>query len=430
MGECMGSINKLRLLHQVRKNQWLKTSELEELQAKKLRAIIKHAYENTEFYHRKFQDAGIRPDDIKTLEDLRKVPFTTKSELKKYSLGPMLANGVNLKKCRVVPTSGSTGTPLKVAYDEAADDFSRVVNLRSMMENGLRFRDKWVNIGDARTAGNPRWFQKFGFFNLITLNLFSEIKEQIDTLIHLKPDVIIGYPSQLNLISWYVRKYSIKQIQPRIIFSTAELLNDKTREFINSVFNLQVVDLFGCIEVNRTAWECCEHKGYHLDIDAVATEFIRDGNPVSKGDSGELVYTSLYNYAMPLIRYKIGDIGVESDETCPCGRGLPLMKGIEGRKDDVICLPSGRDISPITLALVMKHSENIIEYQIIQDTFDRISLYLVISEGFTDRDIEKLRSNIQMALNNEVSVEIKIQDKIKTGSNGKIRSVISMIKRS
>ena len=113
----LGSINKLMLLHQVRKNQWLKPSELEELQNKKLRSMVKHAYENTEFYHNKFKNAGIHPDDIRTLNDLKRIPFTTKEEVREHNLGSILAKGVNLDSCRVIPTSGSTGKPLKAVYD-------------------------------------------------------------------------------------------------------------------------------------------------------------------------------------------------------------------------------------------------------------------------------------------------------------------------
>ena len=110
----MGAVNAFRLLLQARRNQWLKPAELEELQARRLRAMIKHAYDNTEFYHRKFKDAGIRPEDIRTGDDLKKVPFTTKSEVREHSTGSMLARGVDLRKCIVTETSGSTGIPTKV----------------------------------------------------------------------------------------------------------------------------------------------------------------------------------------------------------------------------------------------------------------------------------------------------------------------------
>jgi len=423
----MGSINKLMLLHQLRKTQWLKPSELEELQNKRLKAIVKHAYQNTEFYHRKFKDAGITSEDIRTVDDLNKIPFTTKQEVREFSLDSILAKNVDLNTCKIIPTSGSTGKPLKAVYDIAANDFSKAVNLRSMMENGLRVRDKWVNIGDTRTAPSSSWFQKLGVFNLQTLNLFDNVDDQINALIKINPDTIIGYPSQLKLISHYIKTNSIESINPKNVFTTAELLDPNTRELINSAFEVELVDLFGCIEVNRTAWECPEHCGYHLDIDSVITEFIQDGENVSAGEKGNIVYTCLYNYAMPLIRYEVGDVGVPTDELCSCGRGLPLMKSVEGRCDDFVVLPSGKMISPIILALVMKHSHGILEYQIVQEKIDQIVISIIISAGVEDKFIDDVRTKIFNFLNNEISVEIRIVDQLKRGSTGKIRSVISKV---
>lgn len=422
----MGTINTLKLLYQVRKNQWLKPAELKKLQEKKLGVMIRYAYENTKFYHDKFKSVHIRPEDIKTVDELGKIPFTTKEELRKFGLDHILANNINLNMCRLIPTSGSTGTPLKVVYDRRADEYSKVINLRSMMENGLKIRDKWVNIGDTRTIRKQTMVQKLGFFNIITLNIFDSIEDQINTLIKIRPDVIVGYPSQLNLIVKYIEKYSINEIIPKVVFTTSELLDQKTRKLIDSVFDIKLIDLFGCIEVNRTAWECSEHCGYHLDIDSVTTEFVDDyGDCVSCGERGNIAYTSLYNFAMPLIRYKVGDIGVPSDEYCTCGRSLPMMKSVEGRSDDFILLPSGRTISPIALALVMKHSDGIIEYQFVQETLHKMSLYLVPSGEI--KDIEKLEMSINNILGNDITIDIKIIDKLERNKSGKIRSVISKV---
>lgn len=423
----MGSLNKFRLLHQARKNQWLKPSELEELQNKKLRSIVMHAYYNTEFYHRKFKDAGIRPEDIRTIDDLRKIPFTTKQEVREQSLGTILAKNVELNKCKIIPTSGSTGKPLKAVYDVPADDFSKAINLRSMMENGLKIRDKWVNIGDTRTANNPSWFQKLGVFNLQTLSIFDNIEDQVNALIKIDPDTIVGYPSQLKLISLYIENNSLKQTDPKNIFTTAEMLDSNTRELINSSFDVELVDLFGCIEVNRTGWECSEHCGYHLDVDSVITEFVQDGENISAGENGNIVYTCLYNYAMPLIRYEVGDVGIPTGEMCSCGRSLPLMKSVEGRCDDFIILPSGKLISPRVLSLLIKQTEEILEYQIVQEKSDEMSINIVASQNITSDKLEQIKLEAQEYLKNEVLVKVKLTDRIKRGSTGKLRSIISNI---
>ncbi len=424
----MGAVNAFRLLVQARKNQWLKPSELEELQAKRLRAIVKHAYENTIYYHRIFKESEITPDDIRSSEDLKKIPVTTKDDVRKYGLTEMTTRGLNLNRCRIVPTSGSSGTPMRIVYNQNADDFSKAINLRSMVENGLRLTDPMVNLGDMRTAKKPSWFQKLGILNLQTIDIFDNVDKEVDDLLKIKPKSMIGYASQLRLLSEYKLRYDLKELQPNTIFSTAEILDPDTRRIINSAFDLKVIDLFGCIEVNRTAWECQEHCGYHMDVDSVVMELLDDGESVSAGEHGEVVYTSLYNYAMPLIRYQVGDVATPTDETCPCGRGLPLLKSVEGRKDDFIQLPGGKTISPMTMHLIVKHTPEIVECQIVQESLDKISVSLVVTDKFTNVHSQRLIQEINRALNNEVSVDIRVVDAIQRGPNGKMRMVISKVK--
>ena len=424
----MGAVNAFRLLLQARRNQWLKPAELEELQAKRLRAMIKHAYDNTEFYRLRFKEFGVTPDDIRSADDLNKIPLTTKDDVRKYGLTEMTSRGLNLDKCRVVPTSGSSGTPMRVVYDQNADDFSKAINLRSMVENGLRLTDRMVNLGDMRTAKKPSWFQKLGILNLQTVDIFDDVDREVNDLLKINPQSMIGYASQLRLLSEYKLRHNLIELQPGTIFSTAELLDPDTRRIINSAFDLNVVDLFGCIEVNRTAWECQEHCGYHMDVDSIVMELLDDGESVSAGERGEVVYTSLYNYAMPLIRYQVGDVATPTDETCPCGRGLPLLKSVEGRKDDFIRLPSGKTISPITMHLIVKHTPGIVECQVVQESLDKISVILVVTDKFTDVLSERLVREIKQALNCEVSVDIHVVDAIQRGPNGKMRMVISKVK--
>jgi phenylacetate-CoA ligase len=423
----LSSINKLRLLHQVRKNQWLKPSELEELQNKKLRSMVKHAYENTEFYHNKFKKAGIHPDDIRTLNDLKRIPFTTKEELRQQKLESRVSKGLNLSQCLVTETSGSTGIPLKIVYDEAADDFSKAVNLRSHIENGLKLRSKWAVFGDPHHYQKPRWFQKLRIYNAVQISVFESIDKQIEMLTKFKPEVLDGYTSSIRLLAEAVKKNGIQDINPGVVFGTSELLDPETRKYINSVFNVEMIDHFGCVELNRTAWECSEHAGYHIDADAVIMEFIENGENVSSGERGEIVYTGLYNYAMPLIRYRIGDIGIPSDESCPCGRGLPLMKLIEGRSDSFMQVPDGRIFSPIIWTLIIRKIPGIGQLKAIQEKIDLIRVLVVKSPEFSQSTILQIEHDIKEVMGQEINVEVEIVDEIPKDKSGKVRAAVSKV---
>ena len=423
----MGAVNAYRLLVEARRNQWLKPSELEELQAKRLRAMIKHAYDNTEFYHRKFKDAGIRPEDIKNVDDLKRVPYTTKVEIRKNSTGSMIARGVDLKKCLVTETSGSTGIPTKVVYDPPANDFSKAINLRSHMENGLTFTSKWAIFGDPHHFPKSSWFQKFGILSPRWISVFDPVEKQLEFLLKFKPDVISGYTSSILLLARAIKERGIEGINPKVVISTSELLDPGTREYINSVFNLKMVDHFGCVELNRTAWECGEHAGYHIDSDAVVMEFIHDGEAAVPGERGEIVYTGLYNYAMPLIRYDIGDIGVPGDEICPCGRGLPLMKIIEGRSDSFMQTPDGRIFAAMVWEPIMRRIPGFYLFKAIQEKEDLIRILVVKDQAFTESTAQQIVYDVHEVMGEGMHVDVEVVEEIPRDKSGKVRCAVSKV---
>ena len=426
----MSNIRKLWNLNKLMRSQWWSYEELEELQEKKLRAIVKYAYENIPLYHEKFKKADVLPEEIKTVEDLVKLPYTTKSEIQANFPDKIVAPHVDMTKCWLPHTSGSTGIPLTVVYDEAAEDFEKATALRPNLSCGQRLLDKWVVITSPHhIKDKKRWFQEFGLFNPISISMFSDLKEQITKIEQIKPDVIDGYSTAIYLLAREIKKVHA-DINPRIVFGTAEFLTEEMRDFINSVFNVEMLDQFGGVEMGRTAWECPEHCGYHIDMEAVVMEFIKDGEQIASGERGEIVYTNLYNYAMPLIRYRIGDVGIPSDEKCPCGRGLPLMKLVEGRKDSFIKTPNGRIFPQMTFWSIMRmfsESDKIINFKVIQEKIDEIKIQIVPGRGFTQETINQLKRDINNVLGEDVHVEVELVDEIPKEA-GKVRSVVSKIK--
>jgi len=423
----LSHLRKAWNLYQLMKSQWQPYEELRELQNKKLRAIIRHAYENVPFYRQKFDSAGVRPEDIKTAGDLPKLPITTKQEVKENFPDRIVAKGVDISKCWLPHTSGSTGIPLTVAYDETAEDFQKAVALRPNLSCGQKPWDKWADITSPDRIHNKKWFQKLGIFNPVGISLFLEPKKQIAALEKIKPGIIDGYSSSIYLLAKALQESGSDKIHPRGIYGTAELLTNEMREDINSTFGVEMYDQFGCVELGRTAWECPAHSGYHIDVDAVVMEFIRDGKQVPPGERGEIVYTSLYNYAMPLIRYAIGDIGVPSDRTCPCGRGLPLMEWVEGRADAFIQVPGGQIFSPIIWTILLRRFPEIARFRVNQEKIEEIKIQVEPRGDFTRSTIERITENIRNTLGKEVHISIEPVDAIPKDKSGKVRSVISKV---
>jgi len=412
----------LRLL---RKNTWLSSSELEKMQRKKLRAIVKHAYESTAFYHQRFDAAKIKPDDIKSVEDMRKIPILTKLEVQK-NFNSLIAKGIDIERCTKVETSGSTGIPLIIIAEKKASYMLAANGLRHLVENGHKlFRDKYVHLSrrlpDKRTRIGS-FLTHLGIFRRVIMCTRDPIGDLVNELINFRPDVIEGSPSFFLPLVRELEKIG-DMIHPRLVFSDGELLDDRSRKLIDSMFGTEMLDIYGCMEAGDIAWECSEHAGYHINTDLVMTEFVKDGEHAAAGERGEIILTPLWNYAMPLIRYKVNDIGTPSNECCPCGRELPLMKVLEGRSEDFIILPSGRIISPLVTLSYFENIEGVAEYRIVQERKDNFILQLVLKEGYNENLLVQLRNRFVEEFGKDVTINIEVLDAI--ARNGKLRRVIS-----
>jgi len=422
----MSNIRKAWNLFKLMRSQWWSFEDLRELQEKKLRAIVKYAYENIPLYHEKYKDAGVMPEDIRTTKDLVKLPFITKADIINNYPNRIVAPGIDINKCWTSNTSGTTGTPMSVAYDTNAEDFEKATALRPNLNCGQKFFDKWAVITCPDHIGHKKWFQKFGLFSQEQISLFEDTKKQVQLLEKINPDILDGYSSSLYLIAKEIQASANKKVNPKIIYGTAEMLTAKMRGFINSVFNVEMFDQFGCVEMGRTAWECPEHSGYHIDMEAVVMEFIKDNEQVEYGERGEIVYTNLYNYAMPFIRYTSGDVGIPTDEKCPCGRSLPLMKILEGRKDAFMQTPDGRIIVPTVWIILLMHY-TFEQYKVIQETINKINIQIAPGRDFKLENIPKIKNDVSKLMGPEVIVDIQIVTEIPREKSGKIKPIVSKL---
>ena len=426
----MSDFRKIYLLAKLRRNAWRKTEDLLKIQEKKLRAIVKHAYENVEFYHRQFDALGLKPSDIKTVKDLKKLPIITKQEIRNAYPDKVIAKGFDVQNLKKYTTSGSTGMPLTVALDKDAEDFRAALFGRPFFECGLGTRKKMVIIGDNRHFPNDlTWYQKIGFLRRLYLSATISVENHISQLVRYQPHALYSYSSYIILLANAFKNLGLREINPDIIFSTAEVLTTEARKYINSVFNTQIFDLYGCVETERLAWECKEHRGYHMDIDSTLIEFVKDGEAVAPGESGQLILTCLYNYAMPLIRYSIGDLGTPTDEKCPCGRGLPLMTNIVGRIDDMIYGSKDRIVVPENFANIMRNIPGIKEYRIIQENKNLIIVKFVKGQNFSERTIHRIIQDITEVVGRDLEVKPIVVNEIEKDQSGKIRSVISKVNK-
>ncbi len=421
---------QLLYLRMLRKNLLLDPSSLRQVQLKKLQAIIRYAYDNVPFYHRKFNESKIKPCDIVSIDDLTKIPITTKTEIQSTPVQDLVSKTVDVDKCIVRSTSGSTGVPLEIALSGKQADFEGALWHRTLSENGLGLRDRMLVISDPRGfPRNRKLSESFGILKRQYISIFDNAEKQLTLLEQFKPHAIKGYPSSLAILADFCRQRKIT-FKPRLIFTTSEALDKESRELISSTFEAQLTDNYASQEFALMAWECHEHMGYHMNVDNVVMEFIRDGEAAALGERGEILCTSLFNRTMPLIRYEIGDIGIRVEEQCSCGRTLPLMKIIEGRTDDFLMSIDGRIISPtVFFPYPFKDMKGIKQFKVIQEKRDKINIQIVTEEDLikADRTLEEATDKIKQLFGEEMQVEFQMVNKINRDQNGKLRKVVSYL---
>lgn len=409
--------------------------KLQDYQNKRLKKIVKNAYDFVPFYHQRFKEAKVDVSSFRGLEDLSKLPVIKKNEFKSQFVQQITSQQFDLSELKKVRTSGSTGTPFEVYLTPHEDAWRKAIYMRANITCGQKPKDRWVVLTSPTHFGDTTSVQrKIGVFAQNCVSLFESSDERIRQIENANPDVLDGYSSALVLLAKEVKRRSLKKINPRLMFGNAEFIDPPSRQYIQDVFNAPYCDQFGCAEMDRTAWQCLERGSYHMDVDSVITEFLdNDGNTVADGERGEVVYTSLFNYAMPFIRYDIGDIGVPSDDTCNCEVTLPLMKIIEGRKDSFLKLPDNRVLSPMIFNFAVsrfKFYTDIEQYRIRQTKINYFDAELKMNKFSVKKDVMAKEFEIHLKeflkLHNcDVSFNVSFVEEIPLSKNGKLNSVWS-----
>jgi phenylacetate-CoA ligase len=448
--------NTISLLYELNKKQKqiikmldLSSEELKNIQSKKLKKIVKHAYENVDLYKEKYDKAGIIPEDIQSIDDLYKLPIITKADIKSGYPDKVLAKNIDKNDCYIISTTGSTGIPLKIFYEKK--DF-----LEDIACTSPTLIHKWTNrkmkkiitflVRDINAAEEvfikeiPKIFLRNFYFG----DALSKPKEQILAIQKFKPDVIFTYPSVLRNIYSEVQKNKIKIFQPKFILTTAEIFDKPTRELLSSIFtNTEFFDLYGTTEGGR-AIECKNHNGLHILAWNNIFEILdKDGKSLPNGFSGRIIFTNLYSKATPIIRYSgLGDLAVLSNKPCSCGSSLPMLKRIEGRIIDSILLKNNRIVHPFHLTLLMQNIQGIYKFQIRQEKINKIRILIVKNEHSNVlKDVsylfeenneykKKIINRFKEILGEDVDILFEKVDDIPLDSDShKFRRVVSKVSR-
>ncbi len=408
--------------------------ELEKLQGELFKKLLIHACKYVPYYREEFGfDSEIKNERWQDL--LLGLPLLNKSIVRSDSKR-FISEFYSRSKLIRLNTSGTTGTPLTVFVTPKARKLNYAFFSRSKKWAGV----EGMRVRSATFAGRtivspnqtkPPFWRK----NMVVNNtLFSSyhlsdanLKFYVNRLIELQPVFIDSYPSSINAVADYCIENNITSIKPKAIITSAETLFDHQRNKIESAFGCPVFDQYGCTE-QAVFVSQCRFGNYHVNPEYGLLEVVdKKGQVVPDGAIGEIVCTGFTNYAMPLIRYKIGDLGALSSKKCECGLHFPVLEKIVGRVDDVLITPDGRFIG--RLDPVFKGvASSIKEAQIVQYVKNTITIKIVKDRRYKKEHGEFIVKELIKRMGEEVDFKIEFVTKIPRTKSGKFRAVVNNIR--
>ena len=393
--------------------------------------MVAHAVANVPFYSRWL--AGVEPGRIQGPEDLLPLPLVAKRDLRRVPREEWLARGADRRRLLEFRTSGSTGEPFNI-YRSLREDLQLLVFvLRSWRELGVRVNDRSVRVASSQDHGGWRaevGRRLRGFWRL-EVNCRQAPGEILAALRRHDPTVLNGYPGVLEMLAQRQASDGGRPIRPRLVLTGGEELSPATRAAIAAGFGATVWDLYATYELGVLAWECPRTHLYHVCDDSVALEVLRDGQPVEPGEEGDVVVTGLHSYAMPFVRYRLGDRAVRGPAPCPCGQPFSTLERIRGRAVDYLRLPGGRLVHHYNImSPAMRRAgvrQWIARYQIVQEREDLVVLRLALLDTARREEFERLREEVRAVVGPGVEVRLEFVDELAFEPSGKFRLATSKV---
>lgn len=421
----------------VKKNEYESYETLKKYQEEKLQRLIPFSFDKVPYYHKLFKHLNIKPEDIRSIADLQKLPILTK-EIIRNNQSDFVPLNLKEQKYDVRTTGGSTGVPLQYRLSKYDSILAFDILYANWGYAGYELGDKIAVIAGSslitstgsKVIDNTKAFM-MNFKEYSSFDLSEKYMNKIIIQLNkFKPKYLKGFPSAIYLFAKHIKNKDLNiDFQPESVFTTAEVLFDSQRELIEEVFNCKVFDQYGLNDGGVTAFECKMHEGLHIDMIRSIMEIVdENGNQLEAGKEGKILATSLHNYAMPFIRYNTNDLGIVSDKKCDCGRKLPLLKEIVGRTTDILEFPNNMVVSGAAVVDMFKYfSDKIREYQVIQKKEDEILIKIVRDTAYSKMDSELIIKAFQSHVGKNIEINIEFVERIQTTKAGKWKCIVRAV---
>ena len=423
--------NTLRYLKRLQENQWLSTEELLVKQWQELEKLLAHAYSQSPYYRELFDKLGLHPNDIKSHEDLRKIPICSRQDILEHK-DRMIADNFRSKVMHK-GTGGSSGIPMQFALDTNSYEWRTAVTQRGYGWAGCEAGQHTLYLWGTDIAPTPWRKLKTDLyhraFNRKMFNCFelteTEMHRCLNYINSRKPTGIVAFTTAIYNFARFIEDNGLSCHPVKSVVTGAEKLYPHQREVIERALHTRVFNTYGCREVMLIAAECEEHQGLHVSVDNLLVEVINGDEPAQPGERGDIVITDLHNYGMPFIRYRNGDVVIQGEGSCPCGRGLPLIQDIDGRRMDEIVAVNGKVLSGGFFPHLLKEFPEVKKYQVVQKARDQLHIKLVAAERLAEPRQDFCFSEIRKVTGEEMQIELHYVDEIPLSASGKYRVTIS-----
>ncbi len=409
---------------------WLSLSELQQLQLQRLKPLLIHAWRNCPFYRRRFEQAGLTEDRINTINSLNvlsEIPVLLRREIQQ-NRDDFIGRNFRGRQLLRDRTGGSSGKPLHFYRDVANFPHMAARRYRGDMMVGWDFGKRSVMLWGATidTEASEKIFRRF--YRMMVNEVMMDCSRMGDVdfdyclrrLEAYRPHIIVAYSSIAGLFAEKALELGYTGIRPECVLLTAENETPAQRALIERAFGCRVFNRYGSREMSVIACECDRHRGRHVLADQLILEVVDDaGRPLPPGKTGWILITDLFNYGMPFIRYRIGDIGVLSDEPCSCGRGLPLLAELTGGASDAIHLPSGWRVGRAIISDLNARLTSALNYQLVHKNDTEFTLRILKGPDFDEAELPGAVEVLKKVLGPGVTVSAEYVNDIIRGPGGK-----------
>lgn len=441
----LGKILK-RYLVDIDRLDTIREESLRRYQDTQFRRLVRFA-DTVPLYHEKFQQAGVNPTTLSGIDDLQRLPFVTKDDIKRHYPGGIVSPNIDKTSLIEVSTSGTTGKVLPLYVDLLDIVMGLFAYMRTLHEYDIRiWSDKITIIGDfaPHTAESgyvtrgvqPRFNLTRVFKNIQWLNTNDEPQKVIAAMDEFQPDFIGGYVGMLGHLALLKESGLGNNISPRYIAATGSVLDSFLKSYIETAFHAKVFEVYGATESGLIGFQC-KKGSYHLMSDLVYAEFLRNGRPVHSNEAGELIITKFHGKGTPIIRYNaINDIVAPLEGTCSCGKAGALIKKVYGRNDLALYLPDGTVLLPSAFSeiysklLYQLKTNKVKNTKIIQHDLNNLEIQVVIDESLraVGPSVEEIFSFIHKGFKAktgpDVMVVVREVDTVDTSQGPRIRSLV------